>query len=74
MSQQRNMFQMKEQDKTSEEQLNEVEMGNLLEKKFKLMIKKIIKELGRRVDKQNEKLELFFFLEVRTFRQRVRKY
>ena len=67
------MFQMKEQDKTSEEQLNEVEMGNLLEKKFKLMIKKIIKELGRRVDKQNEKLELFF-LEVRTFRQRVRKY
>ena len=61
MSQQRNMFQMKEQDKTSEEQLNEVEMGNLLEKKFKLMIKKIIKELGRRVDKQNEKLELFFF-------------
>ena len=52
---------MKEQDKTSEEQLNEVEMGNLLEKKFKLMIKKIIKELGRRVDKQNEKLELFFF-------------
>ena len=61
MSQQRNMFQMKEQDKTSEEQLNEVEMGNLLEKKFKLMIKKMIKELGRIVDKQNEKLELFFF-------------
>ena len=61
MSQQRNMFQMKEQDKTSEEQLNEVEMGNLLEKKFKLMIKKMIKELGRIVDKQNEQLELFFF-------------
>ena len=35
MSQQRNMFQMKEQDKTLEE-LNEVEMGNLLEKEFKL--------------------------------------
>ena len=76
MSQQRNMFQMKEQDKTSEEQLNEVEMGNLLEKKFKLMIKKMIKELGRIVDKQNEKLELFFFffLQVITFKQRVRKY
>ena len=29
------MFQMKEQDKTLEE-LNEVEMGNLLEKEFKL--------------------------------------
>ena len=25
----RNMFQMKEQDKTSEEQLSEVEVGNL---------------------------------------------
>ena len=51
------MFQMKEQDKTLEE-LNEVEMGNLLEKEFKLMITKMIKELGRKVDKQNQKLEL----------------
>ena len=48
---------MKEQDKTLEE-LNEVEMGNLLEKEFKLMITKMIKELGRKVDKQNQKLEL----------------
>ena len=45
---------MKEQDKTLEE-LNEVEMGNLLEKEFKLMITKMIKELGRKVDKQNQK-------------------
>ena len=50
MSQQRNMLQMKEQDKTLEE-LNEVEMGNLLEKEFKLMITKMIKELGRKADK-----------------------
>ena len=57
MSQQRNMLQMKEQDKTLEE-LNEVEMGNLLEKEFKLMITKMIKELGRKADKQNQKLEL----------------
>ena len=48
---------MKEQDKTLEE-LNEVEMGNLLEKEFKLMITKMIKELGRKADKQNQKLEL----------------
>lgn len=41
------MFQMKEQDKTLEE-LNEVEIGNLLEKEFKLMITKMIKELGRK--------------------------
>ena len=29
MTQQKNMFQMKEQDKTPEEQLSEVETGNL---------------------------------------------
>ena len=57
MSQQRNMLQMKEQDKTLEE-LNEVEMGNLLEKEFKLMITKMIKELERRMDEQSEKLEV----------------
>ena len=31
------MFQMKEQDKTSEKQLNEVEIGNLPEKEFRVM-------------------------------------
>ena len=29
---------MKEQDKTPEKQLSEVEIGNLLEKEFKVMI------------------------------------
>ena len=36
--QQRNMFQTKEQDKTPEEELSEVETGNLLEKEFRVMI------------------------------------
>ena len=34
MGQQRNMSQMKEQDKTSEEKLNNVEIGNLFKKEF----------------------------------------
>ena len=38
MRQQRNMSQMKEQDKTPEEQLTEVEIGNLSEKEFRVMI------------------------------------
>ena len=32
------MYQMKEQDKTPERQLNEVETGNLPEKEFRIMI------------------------------------
>ena len=43
--QQRNMFEMKEQDKISEE-LSEVETGNLPEKELKVMIVKMIKELN----------------------------
>ena len=52
------MFQMKEQDKTLEEELTEVEIGKLLEKEFKVMIIKMIKELGRRLDEQSEKSEV----------------
>ena len=32
------MFQMKEQDKTLEEKLSEVEIGNLPKKEFRVMI------------------------------------
>ena len=39
------MYQMKEQDKTPEKQLNEVETGNLPEKEFRVMIVKIIQDL-----------------------------
>ena len=46
---QRNMFQMKEQEKTPEE-LSEVEIGILPEKEFRVMIVKMIKELGIRMD------------------------
>ena len=39
---------MKKQDKTSEKQLNEVEIGNLPEKEFKIMIVKMIQDLGKK--------------------------
>ena len=45
------MFQMQEQDKAPEE-LCEVDIGNLTE--FKVMIIKMLKELWRRLDQQNE--------------------
>ena len=44
---QKNMFQMKEQCKIPEEKLSEVEMGNLPEKEFRVMIK-MIWDLGKK--------------------------
>ena len=55
------MLQIKEQDKTPEEEPNEVEISNLPNKTFKIMIINMATELGRGMDEQNEKLELFFF-------------
>ena len=48
------MFQTKEQDKTPKE-LNEVGTENLLEKEFRVVIIKMIKELKRIWDEQSEK-------------------
>ena len=46
MLKQKVMSQMKGQDKTPEKQLNEVEIGNLLEKEFRIMIVKMILDPG----------------------------
>ena len=47
MKKQKVMFQMKGQDKTPENQLNEVEIGNLPEKEFRIMIVKMIQDLRK---------------------------
>ena len=49
---------MKGQSKTPEE-LSEVEIGNLPQKWFWVVIVKIIKEVGRRMDAEREMLEVF---------------
>ena len=41
------MSEIKEQDKTPEEKLSEVETGNLLENEFRVMIAKVILSLGK---------------------------
>ena len=51
------MYQMKEQDKTPEKQLNEVEKSNLLEKELKIMIVKMIQDLGKRMEPKIEKMQ-----------------
>ena len=44
------MFHMKEQDKTPEEQLSEVKIGNLPGKEFRVMIVKMIQDLGEKME------------------------
>ena len=51
------MYQTKEHDKTPEE-LNEMEIGDLPEKEFRVIVVKMIKELKRRTDAQSEKLKV----------------
>ena len=57
---QRNMFQTKEQDKTPQEQLSDVEIGNLPKKEFRVMIIKMIQELRKRMNIQSKKLQEVF--------------
>ena len=42
---------------TPEKQLNEVEIGNLPEKGFKVMIVKMIQDLGKRMEAKIEKMK-----------------
>ena len=61
MKRQRAMYQMKEQDKTPEKQLNEVEIGSLPEKEFRIMIVKMIQVLGKRMEAKMEKMKEMFY-------------
>ena len=54
------MYQMKEQDKTPEKQPNEVETGNLPEKEFRIMIVKMIQDLGKRMEAKIKKMQEMF--------------
>jgi len=54
MKRQRVMSQMKTQDKTPEKQLNEVEIDNLPEKEFRMMMVKMIQDLKNRMEKMQE--------------------
>ena len=60
MKRQRTMYQMKEQDKAPEKQLNDVEIGILPEKEFRIMIVKMIQDLGKRMEAKIEKMQETF--------------
>ena len=54
MRRQRNTQQMKEQGKNPLDQTNEEEIGSLHEKEFRVMIVKMIQNLGNRMEKIKE--------------------
>ena len=54
MRSQRNTQQMKEQGKTPPDLTNEEEIGSLTEKEFRVIIVKMIQNLGNRMEKIQE--------------------
>ena len=59
------------QDKIQEKQQNEVEIGNLPEKEFRIMIVKMIQDLGKRMEAKIEKMQEMFTKDLeRTNRRR----
>ena len=54
MQRQRIIIQMKEQDKTLEKELNEMNVNSLPNKKFKVLVLKILTGLEKRMDTLSE--------------------
>ena len=72
MKWQRIMSQMKEQDKTPEKQLNEVEIGNRPEKEFRIMIVKMIQGLRKRMEAKTEKMQEMFNKDLEELKNKQR--
>ena len=72
MKKQKVMSQMKGQDKTPEKQLNEVEIGNLPEKEFRIMIVKMIQDLRKRMEAKTEKMQEMFTKDLQELKNKQR--
>ena len=74
MKRQRAMYQMKEQDKTPEKQLNEMEIGigNLPENEFRIMIVKMIQDLGKTMEAKIEKMQEMFNKDLEELKNKQR--
>ena len=62
---------MKGQDKTPEKQLNVV-IGNLPEKEFRIMIVKMIQDLGKRMEAKTEKMQEMFTKDLQELKNKER--
>ena len=56
MERQRNIFQMKEQDQTTARDQNKVDVSNMPDREFKVMIIKIVSRLEKKVENISETL------------------
>ena len=66
------MYQMKEQDESPEKQLNEVDIGNLPEKEFRIMIVKMIQDLAKRMEAKIEKMQEMFNKDLEELKNKQR--
>ena len=73
MKRQRAIYQMKEQDKTPEKQLNKVVIGNLPEKEFRIMIVKMIQDFGKRMEAKIEKMQEMFNKDLEELKNKHRE-
>ena len=55
---------MKEQETILKEQLSEVDIGNLHEREFRVMVVKVIQDLEKRMEAQTEKIQELFNKEL----------
>ena len=61
---------MNGQDKIPEKQLNEVEIGNLTEKEFRIMILKMIQDLRKRMEAKIEKMQEMFTKDLKELKNK----
>ena len=54
MKKEKVISQIKGQDKTPEKQLNELETGNIPEKEFRIMVVKMLQDLGEAMEEMQE--------------------
>ena len=66
------MSQMKEQGKNLQDQVNEEEIGNLLEKELRVMIVKMIQNLGNRMEAWIEKIQEMFNKDLEELKNKQR--
>jgi len=73
MKEQKVISQMKGQSKISEQQLNEVETGNLPEKEFRIMIVNMIQDLGKRMEAKIEKMQEMFTKDLQELKNKEKE-
>ena len=72
MRKQKVVSQMKGQDKTPGKQLNEVEIGNLPKKEFRIIIAKMIQGLRKRMEAKIEMMQEMFTKDLKELKNKQR--